>query len=393
MAKINFVAKDGTRYSFISPVQVLEFVTSELAAWTWLVRFEGHAMVGAYMNGVIHPLRNAQTQLSQAPPDLESAKNNLQIYLDFTPQAHPKAALRGWIQKFSEAHPIRAAYALAYLLQDGGFIPPFPDNFGGQSDWVIGIAEAMAFQNSWKTGERASIAGEQAAQSSKDAAVALAEARDTQAEINELAENIKKTEEIREIERKASDAELVRKTEELVTEMGVKFNENSETLVKEWNRFTAEFTSQLALKAPAGYWKSKHRNHTKWVLWLGIALSISAAGGAWVLHEMAWEIFGPLRFNQIPSWFQVITFSLATLVYVLILRSTLRIMMSHIHLSLDSAERQTMIVSYLALVRRGGIKEESLDKILNSIFRPTGDGIVKDEGIPLSALAELFKKN
>lgn len=393
MAKINFVAKDGTRYSFVNVVQVLEFVTSELAAWSWLVRFEGHGLVSPYMNGVIHPLRNAQTQLSQAPPDLESAKSNLQLYLDFTPQAHSKTALRGWIQKFSEAHPIRAAYALAYLVQDAGFIPTFPDTFGGQSDWVIGIGEAMAFQNSWKPGERASVASEQATQSSKDAAAALAEARDAQVEINDLAEDIKKIEEIREVERKASDTELIRKTEDLVKEMEAKFSEKSEALDKEWTRFTAEFTSQLALKAPAGYWKAKHRSHTKWVLWLGIALSISAASGAWVLHEMAWEIFGPLRFNQIPSWFQVITFSLATLVYVLILRSTLRIMMSHIHLSLDSAERQTMIVSYLALVRRGGIKEESLDKILNSIFRPTGDGIVKDEGIPLSALAELFKRN
>lgn len=393
MEKISLTAKDGTRYSFIDDAQFAEFVNSEAAAWNWVIRLEQHGMLGSFFANAMHPLRAAQSQLAEPSPSVERAIPAFQQYLDWEPAVHLKATFGTWIRELAVNRPMQAYYALVYLFQELGITRkvPFKEHLGAQSDLVAGIALAMAFQNNWKPGEKTAINNAQAIQSSQDAATALASARETQAKINALEESMAEATTARTIERDAADLALIKKTEELVRSMEEKFKSKSDSLDNEWSRFTAEFTSQLALKAPAGYWKSKHKNHTKWVWGLGVTLAIAAASGAWVLHEMAWQIFGPLRINQIPSWFQVITFSLAAFVYVLLLRSTLRLMMSHIHLSLDSAERQTMIVSYLALLRRGGIKEESLDKILATIFRPTGDGIVKDDGIPLSALAEIFK--
>lgn len=392
MAKIAFTAKDGTRYSFANSQQFLDLVTAEIAAWTWLSNYNGHREASPYTQNVVVPLAATQTSLTQSPADVESAKTTFQQYLNFVPQVHAKTALRAWIYPLAMANHKQALYSLAYLAQEAGVITAFPDTFSGGSDWIIGISRAMAFQGSWKPGERAAFDEAQAGLSAGEAATALAQTRELQSSVEELERKAHESDAVRTANNAAADAEMVEAAANLIAQMEAKFKEKSDALDSEWTRFTLEFNSQLALKAPAGYWKSKHKSHTTWVARLAIALIIGASIGAYVLHELAWQIFGPLRFNQIPSWFQVITFSLAALVYVLLLRSTLRLLMSHVHLSLDSAERQTMIVSYLALVRRGGIKEESLDKILSSIFRPTGDGIVKDEGIPLSALSELFKR-
>lgn len=62
------------------------------------------------------------------------------------------------------------------------------------------------------------------------------------------------------------------------------------------------------------------------------------------------------------------------------------------HLENDAAERVTMAKTYLALIRDGALpKGDSITTILAALFRPTGDGIVKDEGLPPTAMEWLTK--
>jgi hypothetical protein len=82
---------------------------------------------------------------------------------------------------------------------------------------------------------------------------------------------------------------------------------------------------------------------------------------------------------------------LATLSFWLI-RLLVRIFLSNMHLENDAAERVTMAKTYLALLRNDNVpKGDGINTVLAALFRPTGDGIVKDEGIPPSTFEWLTK--
>jgi hypothetical protein len=82
---------------------------------------------------------------------------------------------------------------------------------------------------------------------------------------------------------------------------------------------------------------------------------------------------------------------LATLCFWFI-RLLVRIFLSNLHLENDAAERVTMAKTYLALIRNDDLpKGDNINTVLAALFRPTGDGIVRDDGIPPSTL-EWFTK-
>jgi hypothetical protein len=55
-------------------------------------------------------------------------------------------------------------------------------------------------------------------------------------------------------------------------------------------------------------------------------------------------------------------------------------------------ERVTMAQTYLAMIRSESLpKGENISTVLAALFRPTGDGIVKDEGLPPTAMEWMTK--
>lgn len=74
------------------------------------------------------------------------------------------------------------------------------------------------------------------------------------------------------------------------------------------------------------------------------------------------------------------------------LRLLARSMQSHQHLAADAYERRTMIMTYLAMLRRGEqVSESHLGLILAGVFRPTSDGLVKEESGPNPYPLELLR--
>ncbi|HBZ36947.1 MAG TPA: hypothetical protein DEO59_00225 [Balneola sp.] len=58
-------------------------------------------------------------------------------------------------------------------------------------------------------------------------------------------------------------------------------------------------------------------------------------------------------------------------------------MLSNIHLRTDADERRVMILTYLSLLRReNAITEEDRKVILQTLFRPSATGIIKDDNLP-----------
>lgn len=77
-----------------------------------------------------------------------------------------------------------------------------------------------------------------------------------------------------------------------------------------------------------------------------------------------------------------------------IIRIVMKIALSNYHLSIDAKERVTMINTYLALMKEGNTLEENDKRIMiESIFRQTNHGIIKDESsITVTDIISSIKK-
>ena len=83
----------------------------------------------------------------------------------------------------------------------------------------------------------------------------------------------------------------------------------------------------------------------------------------------------------------MVIFGIIAVLGVWLARIIVRIFLSHLHLETDAKERVTMIQTYLALLREEhALKENERQVILQTLFRPSATGIVKDDGIPPSII-------
>ncbi|MCM2308985.1 MAG: DUF6161 domain-containing protein [Sulfuritalea sp.] len=174
------------------------------------------------------------------------------------------------------------------------------------------------------------------------------------------------------------------------------------------------YDKHMALAAPVEYWDTKRRRHKSLAIVSFFAVIVCMALGGFLLHtelqtvanaaleaktaassgtsaeaakanstatllqsQAAWQFGSFLLLATLSFWFT---------------RLIVRIFLSNLHLENDASERVTMAKTYLALLRDGGMpKGDSINTVLAALFRPTGDGIVKDEGLPPSAMEWITK--
>lgn len=166
------------------------------------------------------------------------------------------------------------------------------------------------------------------------------------------------------------------------------------------------YDKHMALAAPVTYWESKQQKHFKWMWMSGSVSALGMLIAGWLLHcELArvaaaasTTTIGAQQtgvvavLSALTTW-RLGSFILLTTLAFWVLRLIVRIFLSNMHLENDAAERVTMAKTYLALIRDGKLSgdSENLKAILAALFRPTGDGIVKDEGAPANMLEFLTK--
>lgn len=193
------------------------------------------------------------------------------------------------------------------------------------------------------------------------------------------------------------------------------------TAQNELDKIKQTYDQHMALAAPVDYWEAKRTKHRKLTLISGLSFIIGVVGVGVFLSSKMQSISDALKLasssqqyvatsatqvassvqaaSQIPmatssaitTW-EIATFVLVAVLCFWILRLLVRIFLSNMHLENDAAERVTMAKTYLALIRSDGLsKEGNIDAVLAALFRPTGDGIVKDEGLPPSMMEFLTK--
>lgn len=195
-------------------------------------------------------------------------------------------------------------------------------------------------------------------------------------------------------------------------------DERSETWQKlfedtktELSNLKETYDKHMSLAAPVEYWEGKRKKHKKLAWGSFAAIIIGMGAAAYFLHTELQTVGQAIAANnavaaQAPAagasaiktvadsataWHLGSFILLATLSFWFI-RLLVRIFLSNLHLENDAAERVTMAKTYLALIRDGSLpKGDNISTVLAALFRPGGDGIVKDEGVPPSTL-EWFTK-
>lgn len=162
----------------------------------------------------------------------------------------------------------------------------------------------------------------------------------------------------------------------------------------EMEQLRKTFREEIALRAPADYWETKRKGHVFMSRILGGLTFASIAGAAISLSLFIHDLLGNTPQGTAPESWKVAMLVLIGLFTVWGVRLLVRMFLSHLHLSTDAAERVVMVRTYLSLLegdRLSGGEDRQL--ILQALFRPASDGIVKDEGLPPSVFEFLTRQS
>lgn len=186
--------------------------------------------------------------------------------------------------------------------------------------------------------------------------------------------------------------ELIERWEEQVTEqtaeLGMSKTQFKDSFTKTYNdskddleRLTRTYDDKLALHASVRYWGIQQKQHQGKVKAYGIALVIIV-----LIVIIGLVAFSNIVLDQSFSDIKVsklLTAAVLTTFGIWAVKILANIFMSHMHLSTDAQERRTMMHTYLALSRKGhGPKDEDKQLILQTLFRPSTSGMVKEDAGP-----------
>jgi hypothetical protein len=180
----------------------------------------------------------------------------------------------------------------------------------------------------------------------------------------------------------------------------------------EYERLRDLFFTQLSFRAPVLLWKKRSSAHATAsksaifrfyltiILAIGIGAFVPFFAGDYIASSFFEKICSssdPTVCERIFSAKGPLTITGLLLVMSLVLwitRLQYRVYLSERHLSLDASEKQAFAETYLAMREESGIAADSEAIILSSLFRPTQDGIIKDDesSVDLSAAAIIAKQ-
>lgn len=152
---------------------------------------------------------------------------------------------------------------------------------------------------------------------------------------------------------------------------------------------TEQYRTFSELSSAESYWKTEAKNHTDkegrllWALAGYFVLSpLVLIGIYWVSHNYLTSGLMQVDDKSRSVILYFISGGLLVLTTIIfwIGRLISRMYLSEKHLGTDAGQRAVMTKTYLALIPEDRLDIDSRQMILAALFRPTSDGVVKDEG-------------
>ena len=183
---------------------------------------------------------------------------------------------------------------------------------------------------------------------------------------------------------------------ELLAKQETALNDLVAKAKKDWADLNKTYDDALAVRSPVNYWTKKAKSHLV-MAWIYAVVSAGAAAASlcFLIPEIKSMMEIPKGIQEPDKWhpeyWRLAVLIASGLFCVWVIRILVRLLLSNIHLLTDARERVTMVQTYLALLRRGKIKDDERMFILQTLFRPTPTGIVKDDAVPLTVVEGITK--
>lgn len=179
-----------------------------------------------------------------------------------------------------------------------------------------------------------------------------------------------------------------------------KFKLDKEVLFNEWFEGTEEtigvkkkildlertYETQLKLKKPADYWKTRAENLKKegwraihWLIGLVVFTCLT-------LYLLLWLTPEGMLLSFIKGNAQAIKWSIIYITFISFLaygiRALNKVAFSSFHLARDAEEREQLTYVYLSLIKDSAVDEKDKNLIMQSLFSRADTGLLKDDSGP-----------
>lgn len=382
------LGEKGGHLEFADPNEVLQWFDEEQSKWQWMNQIHETSSALRSFANLRQTAAHFVQQWTQNQSNPEFEKNtivNLKSHFESSIQTQslwlsssPTGAFILRLQK--ERHQLVAAGA--YLALGGAYSPQSQQSL--HPLFLEGIIEGFLYKKEidWTATTHREALEKLKQQYSRN----LAEQKRRFQEIEQANDNLN-----------TQFGETLNAKTKLLDEVHVSQSEEFKKLVEmhEANLKAIEnaYDQKLALWKPVEYWEARGRAHNAKTTKFAIA---SGAMGVVVLIALGWlayKIFLDVPPTEKPQVWQVGVFSVAAFFGIWLERILVRLFVSNIHLATDAEERVTMLQTYLSIIREGSeFAPEDKKLILERLFHPAADGLVKDDGAPPSPLEMLSRR-
>jgi len=368
------LGNNGGPVSFLSPSEAEKWLITEREYWAWLqqAKQSDQALpdVYAHFNGIWSRIAKYITNWKTGPDEnarssgCKNLSNDLSTrYRDPRQSLHSTSVDAKFIEGLRARDPVIACYAVPWFisnllpvvntpkgLEAALEVHHYKKGFQGNSD-----AERAALgqlRNTWQ-GEWS-----QARTAYTDQTTAY----------QTLVDAISKT-------HADQISKFNQQMEEHRNELENQFARSKDELAK----VVKTYDEHMALKAPVKYWENR-RTRSLFIAAVSMFLFIVTA---FLAVPYAKRTLTGIGSSGAVDWSRV---GLAVFAFTMIFwwaRILVRVFLSNLHIGTDAAERAVLIKTYLAMLREeNALSKESRDSMLASVFRPSSNGLIRDDALP-----------
>lgn len=373
------LGENGGRKVFYSFPKILHWINQEISYWEWVLSYSSRANVRAFYNShnaELNRLNKLINRVEQQNPTLDSdinlIKSEIEKIFRFQKLAISSNSVNAkYIETIKSKNPQKAAYVYSYFLGNKSTDP----------DFLFSSIEALLFQKG------ITEYGEENIKAINDL-------------VNEIDKNLEHTDKLKN-EAQAVSQELVGLNNSAKTKFDKQFLEQETKTLNLINRIQEEkdaliesasiridsleeiYDKKLALQSSVAYWQEKVDYHKSFLSKFYIFFTFSIIASISIFYAQIRVLFGDYTLETPPPYWiaAIVVLTISALIWFI--RILAKIMLSNIHLQADARERKVMIQTYLALLRReNAITENDRKAILQTLFRPSATGIIKDDNLP-----------
>lgn len=389
--------ENGGRLAPTNHGELIRWIQTELNFWSWLhqrsygshdsVQREALSQINEALNAAQQSLQHIQSNPQHSQGQLDFSRDRIQQAFQHRKLPHSGTPLAKRVDAYKkEAGDQAASYFLAVNIGTTNSKPQFQaTEFAAWRGMFEGLQERFQIPLAVAKGKKA--AADQSFEQLRTKAEQLlgekTEAYDAlHRDYQSLAESIRAT---------AGDQAAGFETAQDLRQS--EFDQLKSAHEQGMEALRKTFREELALRAPAEYWSDKRKGHRLWAVVSGGLSFLGIVGAATVIGIQIHDLLNKTPAGAVPETWRLAVLALVGVFTVWALRLLVRMFLSHLHLLTDAGERVVMVQTYLSLLEGDHLaSKEDRHLILQALFRPASDGIVKDEGVPFS-LAEVLTRS